>query len=141
MQECVFVNEKIEFVWNSEVVEVFGGDVVKGVQLCFMVDGILCDFFFDGLFIVIGNDLWIYFVYDKFEFMLEGIIWVDGCFLCIFVFGVFVVGDVIDFIYCQVIMVVGFGMVVVFDVEYFFVDFEDVFVEVFVVEVVEIIMV
>ncbi|HEX6150161.1 NAD(P)/FAD-dependent oxidoreductase, partial [Nocardioides sp.] len=39
MQERAFANEKIEFVWNSEVVDVLGDDAVTGVVLESTVDG------------------------------------------------------------------------------------------------------
>jgi thioredoxin reductase (NADPH) len=39
MQERAFANEKIEFVWNSEVVDVLGGDAVSGLLLRDTVDG------------------------------------------------------------------------------------------------------
>ena len=39
MQERAFANEKIEFIWNSEVVDVLGEDAVTGVVLESTVDG------------------------------------------------------------------------------------------------------
>src|SRR5690606_33538535 len=76
MQERAFANEKIEFIWNSEVAEILGGDSVSGVQLRSTTDGTLRDLPLDGLFIAIGNDPRTHLVHDKLDLTPEGTIWV-----------------------------------------------------------------
>ena len=130
MQERAFANEKIEFVWNSEVAEVLGGDSVTGVQLRSTVDGTLSDLPLDGLFIAIGNDPRTHLVHDKLELTSEGTIWVDGRSSKTSVPGVFAAGDVIDPTYRQAITAAGTGTVAALDAEHFLADFEDASVEV-----------
>lgn len=130
MQERAFANEKIEFVWNSEVAEVLGGDSVTGVQLRSTVDGTLRDLPLDGLFIAIGNDPRTHLVHDKLELTPEGTIWVDGRSSKTSVPGVFAAGDVIDPTYRQAITAAGSGTVAALDAEHFLADLEDASVEV-----------
>src|ERR671910_3252953 len=40
MQERAFANEKIEFVWNTEVIDILGDEAVNGVLLASTVDGV-----------------------------------------------------------------------------------------------------
>jgi thioredoxin reductase (NADPH) len=53
--EKAFQNEKIEFIWNSVVEEIFGEDEVTGVVLKNLKTGELTDFKTDGIFIYVGN--------------------------------------------------------------------------------------
>ena len=129
MQERAFANEKIEFVWNSEVAEILGGDSVSGVQLRNTVDGTLSDLALDGLFIAIGNDPRTHLVHDKLELTAEGTIWVDGRSSVTSVPGVFAAGDVIDPTYRQAITAAGSGTVAALDAEHFLADLEDASVE------------
>ena len=129
MQERAFANEKIEFVWNSEVAEILGGDSVTGVQLRNTVDGTLSDLALDGLFIAIGNDPRTHLVHDKLELTAEGTIWVDGRSSVTSVPGVFAAGDVIDPTYRQAITAAGSGTVAALDTEHFLADLEDASVE------------
>lgn len=56
MQERAFANEKIEFVWNSEIIDITGGDQVAGVTLRDTDTGATSDLALDGIFVAIGND-------------------------------------------------------------------------------------
>lgn len=125
MQDRAFANEKIEFVWNSEVAEILGGDSVQGVQLRSTVDGSLRDLPLDGLFIAIGNDPRTHLVHDKLELTAEGTIRVDGRSSRTSVKGVFAAGDVIDPTYRQAITAAGSGTVAALDAEHFLADFDD----------------
>src|SRR5690606_24728926 len=78
MQERAFANEKIEFVWNSEVVDALGADAVTGVVLENTVDGTRSELALDGLFVAIGNDPRTHLVHGKLDLTPEGTIWVDG---------------------------------------------------------------
>jgi thioredoxin reductase (NADPH) len=53
MQERVFANEKIEILFNSQIVEVLGTNKVEGVKLD--TNGSISDFKTEGLFIAIGH--------------------------------------------------------------------------------------
>ena len=125
MQERAFANDKIEFIWNSEVVEVLGGDSVKGVQLRSTVDETLRDLEIDGLFIAIGNDPRTHLVHEKLQLTDAGTIWVDGRSSRTSVPGIFAAGDVIDPTYRQAATAAGSGVVAALDAEHFLADLED----------------
>ncbi|WP_309065988.1 thioredoxin-disulfide reductase [Microbacterium sp.] len=125
MQERAFANEKIEFLWNSEVEEVLGGDSVTGVRLRSTTDGSTRELELDGLFVAIGNDPRTHLVHDKLELTPEGTIWVDGRSSRTSVPGVFAAGDVIDPTYRQAATAAGSGVVAALDAEHFLADLED----------------
>src|SRR5690606_38632926 len=78
MQERAFANEKIEFLWNHDVVEITGDDGVSGVRLRSTVDGSERDLELEGLFVAIGNDPRTHLVHGKLALTEEGTIAVDG---------------------------------------------------------------
>ncbi|MET0736114.1 MAG: thioredoxin-disulfide reductase [Microbacterium sp.] len=119
MQQRAFANEKIEFVWNSEVVDVLGTDAVTGVVLENLVDGTRSDLALDGLFVAIGNDPRTHLVHGKLDLTPEGTIWVDGRSSRTSVPGVFAAGDVIDPTYRQAVTAAGSGTVAALDVEHY----------------------
>src|SRR5690349_16273617 len=55
MQERAFANEKIEFAWNSQVVEILGEDKVSGVVLEDTVTGDKRTLDVTGVFVAIGH--------------------------------------------------------------------------------------
>ncbi|MDR6867969.1 thioredoxin reductase (NADPH) [Microbacterium resistens] len=130
MQERAFANEKIEFVWNSEVEEILGEEATSGVRLRDTVDGSTRDLALDGLFIAIGNDPRTHLVHEKLDLTAEGTIWVDGRSSRTSVPGVFAAGDVIDPTYRQAATAAGSGTVAALDAEHFLADLEDASVEV-----------
>ncbi|SIT85720.1 thioredoxin-disulfide reductase [Microbacterium sp. RU33B] len=119
MQERAFKNDKIEFVWNSEVVDVLGTDAVTGVTLEDTVDGTRRDLALDGVFVAIGNDPRTHLVHGKLDLTPEGTVWVDGRSSRTSVPGVFAAGDVIDPTYRQAVTAAGSGTVAALDVEHF----------------------
>ncbi|MFC4138223.1 MULTISPECIES: thioredoxin-disulfide reductase [unclassified Microbacterium] len=125
MQERAFANEKIEFVWNSEVEEILGEAETTGVRLRSTVDGSLSDLALDGLFIAIGNDPRTHLVHGKLDLTPEGTIWVDGRSSRTSQRGVFAAGDVIDPTYRQAITAAGTGTIAALDAEHFLADLAD----------------
>ncbi|AZS38696.1 Thioredoxin reductase [Microbacterium lemovicicum] len=119
MQERAFANEKIEFVWNSQVVDVLGDGALTGVVLEDTVDGSRRELALDGLFIAIGNDPRTHLVHDKLDLTPDGTIWVDGRSSRTSVPGVFAAGDVIDPTYRQAATAAGSGTVAALDAEHF----------------------
>ena len=117
MQARAFANEKIEFVWNSEVVDVLGEDAVTGVVLESTVDGTRTDLALDGVFVAIGNDPRTHLVHGKLELTPEGTIAVDGRTSKTSITGVFAAGDVIDPHYRQAVTAAGSGTVAALDAE------------------------
>ena len=130
MQERAFANEKIEFIWNTEVEEITGGDSVNGVKLRNTVDGTTSELALDGLFVAIGNDPRTHLIHDKLDLTPEGTIWVDGRSSRTSVPGVFAAGDVIDPTYRQAVTAAGTGTIAALDAEHYLADFDDASVEV-----------
>ncbi|HOA86530.1 MAG TPA: thioredoxin-disulfide reductase [Microbacteriaceae bacterium] len=119
MQERALQNEKIEFIWNSEVVDVLGDSAVTGVVLKSTVDASTRELPLEGLFIAIGNDPRTHLVHGKLELTAEGTIAVDGRSSRTSVPGVFAAGDVIDPTYRQAVTAAASGTVAALDAEHF----------------------
>lgn len=119
MQERAFTNEKIEFVWNSAIVDILGEEAVTGVVLEDTVDGSRRELPLDGVFVAIGNDPRTHLVHGKLDLTPEGTVWVDGRSSRTSTPGVFAAGDVIDPTYRQAVTAAGSGTVAALDVEHY----------------------
>jgi thioredoxin reductase (NADPH) len=119
MQDRAFKNEKIELVWNSEVVDILGDDAVSGIVLKDTVDGTTRELPLDGVFVAIGYDPRTHLVHHKLDLTPEGTIWVDGRSSRTSVPGVFAAGDVIDPTYRQAVTAAGSGTVAALDLEHY----------------------
>tara|TARA_B100000519_G_scaffold79028_1_gene68341 strand:- start:3354 stop:4421 length:1068 start_codon:yes stop_codon:yes gene_type:complete len=119
MQERAFRNDKIEFVWNAEVVDVLGEDAVTGVVLEDTVDGSRRELALQGLFVAIGYDPRTHLVHGKLDLTEAGTVWVDGRSSRTSVPGIFAAGDVIDPTYRQAVTAAGSGTVAALDVEHY----------------------
>jgi len=129
MQERAFANDKIEFIWNSEVEEILGEFETTGVRLRSTVDGSTRELDLQGVFVAIGNDPRTHLVHGKLELTPAGTIWVDGRTSLTSVPGIFAAGDVIDPTYRQAATAAGSGVVAALDVEHFLASLEDASVE------------
>ena len=119
MQERAFNNDKIEFVWNSQVVDVLGEDAVSGVVLEDTVDGSRRELALEGLFVAIGHNPRTHLVHGKLELTEAGTVWVDGRSSRTSAAGVFAAGDVIDPTYRQAVTAAGSGTIAALDVEHY----------------------
>jgi thioredoxin reductase (NADPH) len=119
MQQRAFANDKIEFIWNSEVVGIQGDDAVTSVTLRSTVDGTQRDLALQGLFIAIGNDPRTHLVHGKLDLTSDGTIAVDGRSSKTSVSGVFAAGDVIDPSYRQAVTAAASGTVAALDAEHY----------------------
>lgn len=119
MQERAQRNEKIEFIWNSAVVDVLGDDAVTGVVLEDTVDGSRRELPLEGVFVAIGNDPRTHLVHNILDLTDVGTVWVDGRSSRTSVPGVFAAGDVIDPTYRQAVTAAGSGTVAALDVEHY----------------------
>ncbi len=119
MQQRALDNEKIEFVWNSEVAAIHGASEVTGVTLRDTVTGDQRELPIEGLFIAIGNDPRTHLVHGKLELTPEGTIAVEGRSSKTSVPGVFAAGDVIDPSYRQAITAAGSGTIAALDAEHY----------------------
>ncbi|MGO3885522.1 MAG: thioredoxin-disulfide reductase [Mycetocola sp.] len=119
MQERAFNNDKIEFIWNSEVVGISGEAAVDGLTLRNTVDGTESELPIGGLFVAIGNDPRTHLVHGKLDLTAEGTIAVDGRTSKTSQRGVFAAGDVIDPTYRQAVTAAASGTVAALDAEHY----------------------
>lgn len=119
MQQRAFDNEKIEFIWNSEVAEIIGEDSVNRLRLRDTVDGSERDLDIDGLFIAVGNDPRTHLVHGKLDLTDEGTVAVIGRSSATSVPGVFAAGDVTDPTYRQAVTAAASGTIAALDAEHY----------------------
>jgi thioredoxin reductase (NADPH) len=119
MQQRSFDNPKIEFIWNSGVVELKGDGKLEAVVLEDSRNGERTEMALDGLFIAIGNDPRVSLVENQVELTEDRFIRVDGRSSRTTLPGVFAAGDVIDPTYRQAITAAGSGCVAALDAEHY----------------------
>ncbi|MFC9971913.1 thioredoxin-disulfide reductase [Spirillospora sp. NPDC127200] len=117
MQDRAFANEKIKFVWNSEVVAIHGEDRVQGVQLRDRVTGEESRLEVTGLFIAIGHDPRSELFAGQLDTDPDGYLLVEHPTTATKIPGVFAAGDVVDHIYRQAITAAGSGCSAAIDAE------------------------
>ncbi|MFI6514525.1 thioredoxin-disulfide reductase [Spirillospora sp. NPDC050679] len=117
MQDRAFANEKIKFVWNSEVVAIHGEDRVQGVQLRDRVTGEETRLEVTGLFIAIGHDPRSELFAGQLDTDPDGYLLVEHPTTATKIPGVFAAGDVVDHIYRQAITAAGSGCSAAIDAE------------------------
>jgi len=117
MQERALKNDKIDFVWNAQVADVLGDEVVEGVVLEDTVTGERRDFRTDGLFLAIGHDPTTGLFRGQLDLDADGYITVAEPRTDTSVSGVFASGDVVDRIYRQAITAAGMGCKAAIDAE------------------------
>jgi thioredoxin reductase (NADPH) len=119
MQDRAFANDKIEFVWNSEVAGISGTDAVDGVHLRDTVTGEERTLDLGGLFVAIGNDPRTHLVHGQLDLAPEGTIAVQGRSSKTSQAGVFAAGDVVDPTYRQAVTAAASGTVAALDAEHY----------------------
>ena len=119
MQQRAFDNDKIEFIWNSEIAAIQGESQVSGVTLRDTVSGVESELEIQGLFVAIGNDPRTHLVHGQLELAPEGTIAVDGRSSRTNLSGVFAAGDVIDPSYRQAVTAAASGTVAALDAEHY----------------------
>jgi thioredoxin reductase (NADPH) len=125
MAERVLSNEKIEPVWNSQVVDVLGQDKVSGIVIEDTVTGERRELPVTGLFIAIGHDPRSELVRGVVDVDGEGYVTVDAPSTRTNVEGVFACGDLVDHTYRQAITAAGTGCSAALDAERFLAAKED----------------
>jgi thioredoxin reductase (NADPH) len=121
MQDKAFANDKIEFLWNTELEEILGTQEqgVTGVVLRDIQSGTTRVFDCDGVFIAIGHKP----NTDLFKGQLEmdevGYLKTSGHSTATNIPGVFACGDVQDSVYRQAVTAAGTGCMSAIDAERF----------------------
>ncbi|MGO2141058.1 MAG: thioredoxin-disulfide reductase [Leucobacter sp.] len=125
MQQRAFDNEKIEFIWNSEVAEIHGEAAADRLTLRNTLDGSTSELAIEGLFVAVGNDPRTHLVHGKLDITEEGTIAVEGRSSLTSAPGVFAAGDVIDPSYRQAVTAAASGTVAALDAERYLAAVED----------------
>ena len=119
MADRALTHEKIDFVWDSEVVDVIGEDKVTGIRIRNLVTDVEDELPVTGLFVAIGNDPRTDLFKGVLDLTADGTIAVDGRTSKTSLPGVFAAGDVIDPKYRQAITAAASGCVAAIDVEHY----------------------
>ena len=119
MQDRAFTNDKINFVWDSEVVEVLGEASVTGVQIRNVKTGEERVLDAAGFFVAIGHDPRSDLFRGQVRLDEEGYVLVDAPSTHTSVPAVFAAGDVVDHVYRQAVTAAGTGCAAALDAERF----------------------
>jgi thioredoxin reductase (NADPH) len=122
MAERVLTNEKIEPVWNSQVVDVLGEEKVSGIVIEDTITGDTRELPVTGLFIAIGHDPRSELIAGQIDLDDEGYVLVDAPSTRTNLPGVFACGDLVDHTYRQAITAAGTGCSAALDAERFLAD-------------------
>jgi len=125
MQERAFANDKIRFLWDSEVVDVIGDNKVSGVKVRNVVSGEVSALDVTGLFVAVGHDPRSELFAQQLRRDDEGYILVDAPSTRTNIAGVFACGDVVDHVYRQAVTAAGTGCAAALDAERYLTSLED----------------
>jgi thioredoxin reductase (NADPH) len=117
MQERAFANEKIRFVWNSEVVDIRGEDQVAGVVVRDRLTGEESVLDASGVFVAIGHRPNTDLFAGQLAMKDNGYLITQSPSTRTSIEGVFACGDVQDDIYRQAITAAGSGCAAAIDAE------------------------
>jgi thioredoxin reductase (NADPH) len=121
MQDRALRNEKIEFVWNTELTEILGtqADGVTGVRMRDTVTGAEREFACEGVFVAIGHKPNTDLFRDWLDVDEVGYIKTAKSSMATNIPGVFACGDAQDSYYRQAITAAGTGCMAAIDAERF----------------------
>src|SRR6266542_7007047 len=117
MQDRAFKNEKIKFVWNNEVTDVYGDRTVTGLALRNTVTGEESKLDVTAMFVAIGHEPRSELFRGQLHLDDAGYILVDQPSTRTNLAGVFACGDVVDHTYRQAITAAGTGCAASLDAE------------------------
>ena len=108
---------KIEFIWNSEPIEVLGEAKATGVRLRNTVDGTESTLEVTGVFVAIGHDPRNELVKNTIDLDAGGYVKVECGSTATNIDGIFACGDLVDHSYRQAITAAGTGCSAALDAE------------------------
>jgi thioredoxin reductase (NADPH) len=117
MQQRAFANDKIRFLWDSEVVDILGNGKVSGVGVRNRHTGEVSTLDVTGLFVAIGHEPRTELFAGQLDLDAGGYIRVEHPTTRTSVPGVFACGDVVDHIYRQAVTAAGTGCAAALDAE------------------------
>jgi len=122
MQDRAIANEKISFLWDTEVIDILGEDKVTGLRVRNVKTGAESDLDATGLFVAIGHDPRSELLAGQIDLDDEGYVQVQHPTTATNQIGVFAAGDVVDHRYRQAITAAGTGCAAALDAERFLAD-------------------
>ncbi|MCW2599314.1 MAG: thioredoxin reductase [Frankiales bacterium] len=117
MQERALANDKIRFVWDTEVLAANGEGKLTSLTVRNLKTGETSELPATGLFIAVGHDPRSELVKGQVELDDEGYVLVDGRSTRTNLDGVFAAGDLVDHTYRQAITAAGSGCQAALDAE------------------------
>jgi len=117
MQDRAFANERIEFRWNAQVVDVLGDVSVEGIVIEDTVTGEREEMATSGLFVAIGHQPNTEILRGQIDLKENGYVVTQAPSSATSVEGVFACGDVQDDYYRQAITAAGSGCTAAIDAE------------------------
>ena len=120
LQDRLFAHDKIECIWNSQLVEILGDDnppSVTGVKLKNIKDGTILEKKIDGVFIAIGHDPATQIFKGQVNMDDENYIITKPDSTQTSVDGVYAAGDVKDKTYRQAVTAAGMGCMAALEAE------------------------
>lgn len=117
MQERAFANAKIEFIWDTEVVDVIGDDEVEGLTLLNRKSLEQSTLTVGALFVAIGHSPNTEVFSDFLEMDDQGYIKTRADSTYTSIAGVFACGDAQDHVYRQAVTAAGTGCMAAIDAE------------------------
>jgi len=122
MQDRAFANEKIRFVWDSEVIDILGEQKVSGVRIRNRKTDEETELEASGLFVAIGHEPRTELFKGQIDLDAEGYILTDAPTTRTNLDGVFAAGDVVDHTYRQAVTAAGTGCAASLDAERWLAD-------------------
>lgn len=119
MAERAHKDPKINFAWNSEVIELHGEPKLSGATLRDTVTGETRQLAITGLFVAIGHDPRSELIKGQVDLDSEGYVLVKPGSTATNLTGVFASGDLVDHTYRQAITAAGSGCAAALDAERF----------------------
>jgi thioredoxin reductase (NADPH) len=120
MQDRAFANPRIDFLWNTQVVEILGDREVSGVRLWDIVTNEQREMPIDGVFVAIGHEPNTEIFRGQLPMDTQGYLLLEDPGRSMTeVEGVFAAGDVHDHVYRQAVTAAGAGCRAAIDAERF----------------------
>jgi thioredoxin reductase (NADPH) len=119
MQQRAQNDPKIEFVWNSQVIDILGEEKVTGVRLKDTVTGDEKNLELTGLFVAIGHVPRSELLIGQIDLDANGYVKTQSESTKTNIEGVFACGDLVDHVYRQAITAAGTGCQAALDAERF----------------------
>jgi thioredoxin reductase (NADPH) len=117
MQDRAFANDKIKFLWDSEVVEMLGDGKLSGLRVKNVLDGSEQVVPVSGVFVAIGHSPRSELFDGQLQTDSDGYLVVDQPSTRTAIEGVFACGDVVDHTYRQAVTAAGTGCSAAIDAE------------------------